>query len=258
MQRRCPMDALFISLAMFALIMAIMIILRIFIGEKFEIKNSDILIAIIPIALWLVLTGKIQSLAFGEFKIEAAFVEASKTAVTKQITPLKLPVESIRMDPKRGMEEIPRLIKNKTEALFFELGYGGYYGPAIEEYLKILSQYPFFKYIIITSSDGKFVGMADARELNSILIARSGPFNSNDFARWINGRDIDSITKLPGFIPAKDAIKKDLDKQAALEKMEKLNIEILPVIDEQEKFVGIVDRSRLTSSLIIDVASKLK
>lgn len=171
---------------------------------------------------------------------------------------MKLPIESVRMDPKRGIEEIPRLIKNKTEALIFQLGYGGYYGPAIEEYLRRLSEYSFFKYIIIIDSDGKFVGMMDARELNSIFMSPEAPFNSTDFARWINMSDTSSLTNLSGFLSAKDAIKDDSDKQRALERMEALNTETLPVIDEVGKFVGVVDRSRLTASLIIDVANKVQ
>jgi len=252
------MNDLFLALAVFVLIIVAMITLRIKISEKFEVKNSDILIALIPVALWLILTGKIQKLEFGEFKIEAAFVEASRTAIAKQITPVKLPVESVKMDPKRGVAEIPQLISSKTEALLFELGYGGYYGPAIEEYLQELSKYSFFRFIIITSRDGKFVGIADAPELNSIFLARGATYNSEAFAQWINKSDIASLSKLPGFVSAKDAVKKDTDKQTGLERMEALNIETLPVIDEGGKFVGIINRSRLTSSLILDVANKLK
>jgi len=252
------MKDLILALVVFIFIIVIMIILRLKLGSKFEIKNSDILIALIPVALWLILTGKIQKLEFGEFKIEAAFVEASKTAVAKQITPIKLPVDIVRIDPKAGIEEIPRLIRNKTEALFFQLGYGGYYGPAIEEYLKRLSEYPFFKYIIISYKDGKFFGMVDARGLNSVFLARGADYNSNEFASWINRSDTASLSRLPGFISSKEAIKKDTDKQTALERMENLNIDTLPVVDEQEKFVGVVDRSRLTASLIIDITNKVK
>ncbi|UCE06893.1 MAG: CBS domain-containing protein, partial [bacterium] len=195
----------------------------------------------------------------GDLKIQTAFLEASRTPITNQVTPLKqLPVESVRMDAKRGVEEIPRLISSKTEALYFELGYGRYYGPAIEQYLTRLSEYPFFKYITIRDSDRKFIGMADAKELNMIFSDYNAGFSSHDFARWINESEIASLSKLPGFVSAKDAIKKDTDKQTVLEKMEKLNIEILPVIDEQDRFSGIVDRSRLTASLIIDVANKVK
>lgn len=251
------MNDLILALVIFILVMAVLMILRMKIGEKFEVRNSDILIAIIPVALWLVLTGKIQKLEFGEFKIEAAFVEASKTAITKQITPVKLPVESIRMDPKQGVEEIPQLIKNRTEALHFELGYGGYYGPAIEQYLERLSDYHFFKHVIITEEEGKFVGIADAKELNSVFSAQEAPYSSDDFAHWINESKIASLSNLPGFVSARNAIKKSTDKQTALEKMDTLNIETLPVIDDEGSFIGVVNRSRLTASLIIDVSKKV-
>jgi len=215
-------------------------------------------LALIPIVLWLLVTGRIPKLKLGEFEIQTAFVEASKAAVAKQITPVKLPVESIIMEPKAGIEEIPRLIKNKTEALFFRLGHGGYYGPAIQEYLKGLSEYPFFKYVIIVDSGGKFFGMADARELNSIFLAPEADFRSDDFAQWLNRADIAFLSRLPRFVSANDAIREDTGKQTALERMEALNVETLPVTDEKGKFAGVVDRSRLTASLIIDVSSKLK
>jgi CBS-domain-containing membrane protein len=48
------------------------------------------------------------------------------------------------------------------------------------------------------------------------------------------------------------------DKQTALEQMEKLNLETLPVFDDQGKFVGAINQSRLTACLIIDVAKKIR
>ena len=252
------MPSVILSLAMFVLVIVAMIILRVKVGEKFEIKYTDIILAVIPIVLWLLLTGKIPKLKLGELEIEMAFKEASKTKIAQQITPLRLPVEPVRMDPKRGVGEIPRLIKDKTEALFFQLGHGGYYGPAIEEYLRKLSEHPFFKYIIISGREGTFTGLADGRELNSIFMFRGADFNANDFARWLNSSDTVSLSRLPGYISASNAIRKDADKQTALERMEALDSDTLPVMDEQGKFAGIVDRSRLTASLIIDVANKVK
>jgi len=252
------MSDLVLALAVFVLIIGVMLILRARIGEKFEVKYSDILLALIPIVIWLLVTGKIQKFEFAELKIETAFVEASKTTLAKQITPVKLPVESVRMDPKRGIEEIPKLIRDETQALSFQLGYGGYYGPAIEEYLRRLSEYPFFKYVVIVGRDGRFVGMADVRALNSIFRVREGTFTSDDFARWINQSETSSLPRLPGYVSAEDAVKNNTHKQTALEQMEALNVEILPVIDEQDKYLGVVDRSRLTASLIIDVANKVK
>lgn len=55
-----------------------------------------------------------------------------------------------------------------------------------------------------------------------------------------------------------NAIRSDGDKQSALEKMEELGVEMLPVVDFEEGFVGVVERSRLASSLIIEVANKVR
>jgi len=40
--------------------------------------------------------------------------------------------------------------------------------------------------------------------------------------------------------------------------MENLNIDVLPSLNQENKFIGVVDRSRLTASLIIDVTNRLK
>ena len=63
---------------------------------------------------------------------------------------------------------------------------------------------------------------------------------------------------MPGFIASKDAVTKETDKGQALRKMEKLNVETLPVVDKMKHFAGIVNRSRLTASLLIDVSENLK
>jgi len=248
------MNDLILSLLIFITIIVALMVLRLRIGAKFEIKNSDILIALIPVALWLILTGKVQVFEFGGFKIESAFIDASQKVITKQID--KLPVEKITLSMKGTATEIPRLIKKETEALTFELGYGGYYGPMIAEYLSRLSEHSFFKYVIF-SENGGFFGIANAREIN-FLFKTEGEAYGRDFAQWVNEPNVDMLSRLPGFVSIKDAIKNDADKQKALEKMEALNIDTLPVINEKNRFIGLVDRSRLTASLIIDVSQKLK
>lgn len=247
---------LFIALIVFVIIISVMLFLRTKIGEKFEIKNSDILIALVPIAFWLILTGKIQKLEFGEFKIEAAFVEAAGAAITPQISELELPVEPLEMSPKSGVNMIPQLIRNKTQALTFQLGYGYYYGPAIKEYLHELTQVPSFKYIVIGNSDASFAGMFDARQLNAALALESRGYAH--FADWLNDGDEASIAKLPGYINQDQAIYKKVDKQSALEKMDAMDIEMLPVINTENRFMGIVERSRLVSSMILEVTQKLQ
>jgi CBS-domain-containing membrane protein len=59
-----------------------------------------------------------------------------------------------------------------------------------------------------------------------------------------------------GFVPARDSVKTDVRKRDALEKMEERQTSWLPVVDERRRFVGIVDRSRLVASLVLEVTEK--
>ena len=49
-------------------------------------------------------------------------------------------MEVIQPAEKRGTDAIPKLIEQKTQALAFRLGMGGYYGEAIRQYFDDLVQ----------------------------------------------------------------------------------------------------------------------
>ncbi|NOY61164.1 MAG: hypothetical protein GXO75_19820, partial [Calditrichaeota bacterium] len=64
------MTDLIISLTIFITVIAIMMILRLKVIKNFEIKQADIWVALIPVALWLLLSGRIQKFEFGDFSIQ--------------------------------------------------------------------------------------------------------------------------------------------------------------------------------------------
>ena len=106
--------------------------------------------------------------------------------------------------------------------------------------------------------DGTFFSFVDARELTALLMSANPPYTSKEFAEWLNLSDKSSLKKLPGFISSESAVSETTDKSQALQLMESLNADNLPVINKDKRFAGIVNRSRLTASLIIDVAKQLK
>ena len=61
------MVELVLAFAVFALIVVGMVSLRLRVGVRFEVKNSDILIALNPIAFWLILSGKMKVVEFAVF-----------------------------------------------------------------------------------------------------------------------------------------------------------------------------------------------
>ncbi|MCP4365292.1 MAG: CBS domain-containing protein [Planctomycetes bacterium] len=243
----------------FAFILFLLVLLRVKTENKFDIKTSDIIVALIPIILWGLLTGKIKKFEAAGVAMETAFETALQAGIEIQITKLtKLPVEDVRRSAKGPITDIPKLIKKETEALVFQLGPDRYVGSAIERYLDELLKLPFFKYIVINGGDKKLVGIVSARELASKMEASDSGYTPDNIARWLNSSDVKELERLPGFVSKSEAIHHDTKKLDALESMESLNIETLPVVDKEGRFVGIVDRSRLATSLIIEVARGIK
>ena len=98
--------------------------------------------------------------------------------------------------------------------------------------------------------------MIDARQLSALLTG-PGMQAANEFAQYLNRNDAEAILRLPGIIPRDKAITKRTDKRQALVQMESMDVQTLPVVDEAGQFVGIVDRSKLTASILIEIAEKV-
>lgn len=250
-----------VSIGTFVGILGALVFLRVR-NSKFDIRTTDIVVAVLPVLIVLLISGKIQKFEVSEsgVKIETAFVKASESSIQPQVTrfPLTgLPTEPVRIGDKAGVASIPQLMERKTEGLKFRIGQGNYDGPAVEEYFVQLVRQPFLKYIVIENPDGTFFAMADARELSAMLISPNPPLPATDLAKWLNESDRTALRKLPGFIGADDAMFTTADKRAALQKMEQMNIDTLPVMTPERRYAGIVTRSRLVASLIIDVSNEL-
>jgi len=233
-------------------------------GGKYEIKMIDLALVLIPLFFWLVRTGKIQKFAVGgiEFETAQAFIGASEESIETQValaSPLNIKdvVQTVERGEKGGVDQIPKLIKKKTEALEFRLGKGGYWGPAIQIYFESLDAYAFLRYAVIHNKDGTLFGVFEAKYLLRYF-REQGESAYHNFAERLNQSSEQELKDLPGFIPGEYAVSSTANKRSVLEKMDVLKQEILPVIDSNKLFKGMVDRTQLTASLIIDVAKKLE
>ena len=241
-----------LALAMFVGVLIVLTLVRKRLGSAFEVKNTDIVLGLLPVVLYLFTAGKITKFEYGDLKIETAFLEAAQASVTEQVAAVSdLPVRTINASPKGGMDMIPSIAKSGSEALTFTIGYTGYAGYVIEEYIKALKDTP-VRYAIFQNTNFDFVGMMHLHDISS-----GAGFNAYALSAALNAGNAEPIRAQPHFIPAADAITKSATKQDALKRMEDRNLDFLPVL-EDGKLIGIVERSRLTSSLLIEVASRLE
>ena len=225
---------------------------------RVEIKLNDAIIAAIAAGLTLLISGRISKFVVGSegLTVETAreaILSASASPIGDQVTPL--PVEGVEEAMKGSVSAIPQLIERQVQALDLMLG-GQYVPDAMKQYLQTLTKYPFFRFVVLVKPDHAMYGIYDASKLTARLDAQDAGFL--DFVNWVARGNEAELAQLPGFLPPDAAVTRQSDKRDVLEKMEQMNAEWLPVLSEQGKLDGIVSRSRLTASMIIEVADKLK
>jgi hypothetical protein len=274
-------NTVIIAFVVFAIFLIGLVVLRTKAGNRFEIKNTDVVLALVPVALWLFLTGKVQEFGFGEFKISLAIKVASKAPIDNQVSKL-LPVDAVPLMEKGGLEEIARAVQTKAQALSFHLGRSYYSAGAIRAYINQLTQYPYLRYIVLNNQDDTFFGLVDASQLAEILRSErferptstpGGPMpgeeahfgipleprlTSDNLAKWIKEPNLEELETLPGFIGANDALDSNVNRQKALEQLNALNVQTIPVVNDKKKFIGVVDRSKLTASILTEIAAKVE
>jgi len=188
-----------ISILIFVALLVVIIFIRIK-NDKLEVKPTDIVIAIIPIVIVLLVTGNFETFEFGGLKVKSAFVKASESAITHQVTHIKpdkpdslsmKPWEPPLFSPSRTLGALKNMPSRaakaniiipikRAEALQFILGDGHYAGDAIMHYLSSLIKYPPFHYIIIINKNGTFFGLADGRTIYNLFQNRD--YSANKFA----------------------------------------------------------------------------
>lgn len=266
----------------FIVTLAIIIWIKSKLGNNVEIKPVDVGIALIPFVLWMATAGilkKVEVPGIVSFETADVIVNAAAEPINLQVS--TMPVTELKADAKRGVEEIPHMIESGTQVLSFKLGYSGYYGPAIWMYFNHLIKSPAFKYGVIIDHSGSLFGLFEARELTAILNPENNvalmkeflltPFRGlpdqsavgkwSQFAERIKRNDTKELSKMLGFVSLSKAVKPTEDKKRVLERMEQQGLDWLPVVKLDggaHRFQGIVERSRLTASLILDVTRQLE
>jgi hypothetical protein len=211
---------------------------------KVVITLNDAIIAAIAVALALLISGKLTKIVVGS---EGVTIETTRDAILSSAAqPIAqqvnaLPVAPVEQAMKGGIAEIPEMVRQRVQGLDFMLNFGGYDQTILKTYLETLTRYDFFRYIILLNPGSGETFL--------------------DFALLLNrASDADKLklAQLPSFVPSSDAVTKKSDKRDVLDRMEKSGRDWLPVVNAQGQLDGIVDRSRLTASMILDVTNQLK
>ncbi|MGG6238328.1 CBS domain-containing protein [Nodosilinea sp. AN01ver1] len=158
--------------------------------------------------------------------------------------------------PQDLRERISRIRDGRPIVMTMTLGREGFYQVgAVRQVIEALSQFRNFKFVIFLNKDNQFVGFMPSWALNAMLKSDRG--DAKNFIEDINNGCFDRVKERLGVIT--ELVYKNETNAQALEKMERLNLEALVVLDEQtNEVIGVVERDRLLSRMMLALANSLK
>jgi len=214
------------------------------VNKEFKIETSWIAISLSPVIIWLLTTQEISELSGYGFAFK--FKEASATPISLQLDGSAIKPSQIVKDKKGGYRDVDLFKKKRVQALTLVLGKKNYYSnDAIKYYLKELTPYPFFKYVLFVSQNDEYRGMMRGDVLLGEI--QSGGI---DLVKLIESSE---ISKIHGVIT--NSILRGSTKQYTLQIMEENNLSEIPVINDASVFIGVAERDKITSSIVAQLVS---
>lgn len=235
---------IWIFIALFFFLLIVLTYINYKINNEFKIETSWLALSLAPVVIWLVTTQQLSE--FSGFGLAFKLNKVTSTPVSLQVDGNAIKPEKISRDEKGGVGKIKIFKRNRVEAITLVVGKRGYYAnQAIENYLEELTPLSFFKYVLFEDKSGEFRGIISGIELLEEL--RTGNIN---LVRLIESGDISSIKGMSAI-----SVPIGSSKQKSLQVMDTNGLSELPVVNAKKSFIGVVERNKITSSIVAQLVS---
>lgn len=212
-----------------------------------------------PLVIYALASGQLSEFT-GPGGWGAKFREAATETVDPSQESVELSISLMEVIPKGLPQELKDKIggihDGRPIVMTMTLNTTGFYKVgAVKEAIQTLSQFRNFKFVIFVHKENKLVGYMPSWALNAML--KSDQESADNFIEDINNGRVDKVQARLGVIT--ERVTTETTNAEALQKMEKLNIEALVVVDSKsEKVRGVVERDRILSRMLIALTKGTK
>jgi hypothetical protein len=154
--------------------------------------------------------------------------------------------EGVRNLVERKAKEI-----DESKPIVMTMSIGGqaqYNAPDVEQYMKVLSQFRNFKFVVFLDPEETFAAYMPSWALRQLLQV---PDLAYEFLNAVNQGQMAQVLRYPGVV--RKTISTKSTNAEALREMLEQNIEALVVIDEQRKLRGVVEREQVLSRMMLSL-----
>lgn len=220
---------------------------------KIEGDAVFVSLLLIPILVYVIFSGRLSEIR-APGGLEAKFVDVAGRSVEPASEPIEASTEEMQVVAKEGLRELQRSLHNIDESkpitLTLTLGKEGYYDRwVLLEYIKALSQYRNFKFVIILDQENGFKAYLPSWMMRQILEMDS---LGDDFVKAVNDGSVPHLRRYPGVVTR--TITTEQTNIEAIQEMTDQNLEALVVIDQDRQLRGVVEREQVLSKLMLALA----
>ena len=235
---------IWILIISFFVILSVIALINYKLNKEFKIETSWLALSLAPVVIWLITTQQLSE--FSGFGLAFKLNKVTATPVSLQLDGDLIQPEAISSDAKEGIGKIDLFKRDRVAAITLEVGKQGYYlDSAIQRYLRELAPLSFFKYVLFLDKDRHFKGMIWGSKLLEEM--RNGNID------LVNLLETENISNISGINMA--SITSGSSKQSALQLMDRHGLSELPVVNENGQFIGVVERNKITSSIVAQLVS---
>ena len=235
---------IWIFVGSFFLILSLIIFINYKINHDFKIETSWLALSLSPVVVWLLTTEQLAE--FSGFGLAFKLKEATSTPVSLEMDGDLIKPEAISRDEKSDMSHLDDFKRDRVSAVTLVVGKQGYYSNwGVELYLSELTPLSFFKYVIFEDKAGNFKGMIWGTRLLEEM--RTSGIDLVSILESGQVPDIRGVSTNPVLLGS--------SKQESLQIMDAAGLSELPVVNESNAFVGVVERDKITSSIVAQLVS---
>lgn len=208
---------------------------------------------LVPLMAYVILTGRLKELK-APGGLEAKFGDvARQPAVELASQRVEFVEEDMSVIAKSGVQELERLAQladaSKRIIMTLLLGRKHYDGQDAETYIERFLRYHNFKYVVFLDKKDRFVAYIAPWTLFRILQGEQ----SQTLIDIINKGDVMELLDFPGVMIG--TISTSASNMDALRAMTAHGLDAMPVIDQEHKLKGVVEREQVLSKLMIGMVS---
>jgi hypothetical protein len=215
----------------------------------------------VAVLIFLVLTGQIAELTAGG--VTAKFRELARGRVEPEVAPtIPVDLEEVffiekgsvsdaleKLHARAGVEERRPAILSLTLA-----GETEYNINAVWAYLNVLARLERFYFVMFVGPDQRLIGYLPYRQITRALRDPDGSGPVEWLITAVNTGDERAVRSFPGMIT--EAIASSDSNAEALERMARLNLEAMVVVDAEGRPEGVIERNRLASQMVAAMARR--